>query len=267
MNEKLNKKRLNAIFNAAPNDVYTTYVPPQYSKYNTVAGYMDVWHEALRNGDPRVKDMEFVVRGDYGTDHYGWGNTQRATCEIVKGYSVYHVTYDNRYHIPDRVALLHSREPDPDLCLEVRLLSTYSPLMGSFIGVYSETHRKLIHSKLRHCAPLVVYVECSGNYGKALSDSDVLRFVYAEALSQRMPISLLLDLASGSSSPDAETRSRLEYYGLLAPSNSVVLSLVSLIKKLEPIALNDILNTFDSFGPCGGALGEALKHIDRFRSF
>lgn len=127
------------------------------------------------------------------------------------------------------------------------VIAAYSPLVGGFIAsaameYYPATEGLYYTSSLSHVSPTP----------DPLDDNTSRRILMADCLEK-----LSATLARG----DEPQR-----WHFNNPTDDMLLNLVSCIKNQPQEKRDRLLRLFDKYGPPKGILGEALMHIDKFRS-
>ena len=128
------------------------------------------------------------------------------------------------------------------------VIAAYSPLVGGFIGSmeshYYDVKEGLYGTMAMSCVPLTP---------DPLDDETSKLTLMADCIP-----SLCATLARGS------TLWEWQFTG--AVSDDMVLNLVSCIRQQEKEKRDRLMRLFDTYGAPKGPLGEALTHIDKFRS-
>lgn len=128
------------------------------------------------------------------------------------------------------------------------VISAYSPLVGGFIGSmgshYYDEKEGIYHTSAMGGAPLTP---------EPLDDETSKLALMADCIP-----SLCATLAKGS------PLWKWQFNG--ATSDDMVLNLVSCIRQQEKEKRDRLMRLFDTYGTPKGLLGEALMHIDKFRS-
>lgn len=219
---------------------------PFYNKYRPepdaiVTKQIACWINNLRNLNKGNDERVQATRINVALNGVARGSElQRA--EFIKGYSVY------------------LSEELSDGSEGIRLISTYSPILGRFIGSHSRTHSLQYSASLEYCS-----MYHAGNPEEQPIDDDLaLRLLMAEWLSYVDFYALPELLLSEGGVESVYLKRRLKE---LTSVEEPMLALVSCIRKLPTDTRNRMLELFDKHGPPSGIIGEALLHIDKFRSF
>lgn len=219
---------------------------PFYNKYRPepdaiVTKQIDCWVNNLRNLNKGTDERVRATRINVALNAVAVGsNLHRA--EFVKGYSVY------------------CSEEQSDGSEEISLTSTYSPLLGRFIGYHSRTHSLQYSASLEFC-----HMHYAGKPEEQPIDDDLaIRLLMAEWLAY-VDFYVLPELLLSKGGTDSTyLKRRLKE---LTSVDEPMIALVSCIRKLPTDTRNRMLELFDKHGPPSGIIGEALLHIDKFRSF
>jgi hypothetical protein len=128
------------------------------------------------------------------------------------------------------------------------VVAAYSPLVGGFIGTISSTYydvkEGLYHTSAMSCVPPTP---------EPLDDETSKLILMADCVPQ-----LCTSLVSGS------PLYRWQFCG--AASDDMLLNLVTCIRQQEKEKRDRLMRLFDTYGAPKGLLGDALMHIDKFRS-
>ena len=128
------------------------------------------------------------------------------------------------------------------------VVAAYSPLVGGFIGhislTYYDVKERLYGTRAMSCVPPTP---------EPLDDETSKLILMADCVPQ-----LCTSLVHGS------PLYRWQFCG--ATSDDMVLNLVSCIRQQEKEKRDRLMRLFDTYGTPKGLLGEALMHIDKFRS-
>jgi len=218
---------------------------PFYNKYKPepdaiVNKQIASWIHNLRIENKGADERTRRTRINVALNNISGGELQRA--EFVKGYSVY------------------CSEEQSDGSEEISLTSTYSPLLKRFIGYHSRTHSLQYSASLEFC-----HMQHAGKLEENPIDDDLaIRLLMAEWLAYVDFYVLPELLLSKGATESAYLKRRLKE---LTSIDEPMLALVSCIRKLPSDTRNRMLELFDKHGPPSGIIGEALLHIDKFRSF
>jgi hypothetical protein len=139
---------------------------------------------------------------------------------------------------------------------EPTVVAAYSPMIGGFIFSYS-------YYGVYGSGPLVTRHEDEGLYSsiglayvpytpEPLDDATSRLVLMADCIP-----TLAHNLIQGYNP---------EPWQFKNPTDDMILNLVSCIKQQQKEKRDRLLSLYDRFGPPEGPLGEALKHIDKFRS-
>jgi hypothetical protein len=217
---------------------YNKYKPEPDAILNT---QLASWIHSLKSTDKRnarrIRDTRINVA--INTITVG-SKLHRA--EFIKGYSVY------------------CSDEQSDGSEEISLTSTYSPLLGRFIGYHSRTHSLQYSASLEFC-----HMQHAGKLEENPIDDDLaIRLLMAEWLAYVDFYVLPELLLSKGATESAYLKRRLKE---LTSVDEPMIALVSCIRKLPSDTRNRMLELFDKHGPPSGIIGEALLHIDKFRTY
>lgn len=223
---------------------------PFYDKYKPEPdairdGSIQCWVSNLsglhKRGGERLHNRIRDTRINIAVHPYSIG-VDSYTAKFIKGYS----TYRSNELIGDGE--------------QITLMSTYSPLLKSFVGIYSSITSYRLGLGYEPC----YYLSYLPDIGPRPADDDsILRAVMAEQLSDVDPHTLPQIVLKESEAVSGYLLSELERLTSIADPT---IALVSCIRKLSSHKRNKILELFDKHGPPSGILGEALLHIDKFRT-
>lgn len=207
------------------------------------------WVEALRDDAPPVEILGASINMRLESTRHGVHSTHKAT--VVRGYRIL------------SVVLQGARPP------EVGVLACYSPLLKDLVG--EGFHIDCGYSELEFCPRVELYLSCLPDLKREavepLTDMQSKRIVFYMHLSRsRYDTKQTAELYHRALHPRIDPCWLLDEL-LLPPDRDPVLAAAGYLKSYPAATLQKLWADYDAWGPIDNLYGQAMIHLDKFRSW